>query len=155
MSCRSGPRQAVRLLPRAPRGCRATHPWPQNARTGYTSGFGWNRLQIIIDGFAGLLGEFEAHRSPGLVLTDGCPVHGIATRRDIAQPEADQIASAQLAVDSEVEQRQIALAPRQLRIAQICLSLSGGLAPISLPLFQGRRSVPERDNERWSVMVNS
>ena len=58
---------------------------------------------------------------------------------DVADPQADQVAAAQLAVDGEVEQRQVARLPaicRCVRIAQTSWALMAAW-PTSLPLFQG------------------
>jgi hypothetical protein len=87
-----------------------------------------------------VLGQLEHHRPAGFLLAYGGAGNGMALWRDVGDAQADQIAAAQLAVDAKVEQRQIRLDNCSvLRIAQTCLSRSGGLAPISLPLFQGVR----------------
>jgi hypothetical protein len=99
-----------------------------------------------------------APRAPGLVLADGCPLRGIAARDDIGEPQAHEVTPRNLLSMARWNGARSRLRPAScnlLLIAQMCLSRSGGLAPISLPLVQGWQSVPERDNERWSVMVNS
>jgi hypothetical protein len=61
---------------------------------------------------------------------------------DVANSKIDEIAAAQLAVDGEIEHRQISNMMgvlQKIRIAQMSLGSSGGFCPISLPLFQGSR----------------
>ena len=80
-----------------------------------TGDFGsWSYMWALIPGFvgvgtilAGLLGDFEFDRPACLPLADRRPVHGIAVRGDIFDLEANDIATAKLAVDGEIEQRQI------------------------------------------------
>ena len=43
------------------------------------------------------------------------PVSHAASRRDVVDPKANEIASAQLAIDGEIEQRQIAFALLHLK----------------------------------------
>jgi hypothetical protein len=64
---------------------------------------------------AGLLHDLELNRTPGLVLDNRRPVSHAAARGDIIDPKTDEIATAQLAVDGEVKQREIALAVLNLR----------------------------------------
>jgi hypothetical protein len=70
--------------------------------------------EIGIHRLAGVLGEFEHHRPAGLLLANGRARDGTALRRNIGDTQADQVAAAQLAVDAEIEQRQIADAAGQL-----------------------------------------
>jgi hypothetical protein len=55
-------------------------------------------------------------------------------RRHVLNAESYQIASAELAVDSQVEEG--------VRIAQTCFGWRGGFAPTSLPLFRGSFGKP-------------
>jgi len=48
-------------------------------------------------------------------LAHGRPVHGVAVGRNIIDPDGDNVAASQLAVDRQIEQRQIANAPLQLQ----------------------------------------
>jgi hypothetical protein len=61
--------------------------------------------------------QFELGRSAGLSLHDGCPCPDLPADDDIADFEADHIATAQLAVDRHVEQRPVAQKP-SVRSAQ-------------------------------------
>lgn len=74
------------------------------------------QAQVLVDGRPGLVREFEPCRPARLALPDGCPIHGIPTRRHVIHAKGYDIASAQLAVDSEIEQREIALASRHLQL---------------------------------------
>lgn len=49
-------------------------------------------------------GEFELHRTIGLLLDDDCSMANVRTRDDIADFDLDQIATAQLAIDRQVNQ---------------------------------------------------
>ena len=68
----------------------------------------------VRDGIAGLLGDLELHRSLGLLLHDHGPVGDPGIVGDVPNPKSNQIAPAQLAVDRQVEQRQIKILVGQL-----------------------------------------
>ena len=100
--------------------------------------------QVFVDGHPGLVCQFEPHRSAGLLLADGCAIHRISARCHVIYADGDDIATAQLAIDGEVEQGEVTLAPsicNLVLIDQTWLGRSGGFAPISLSLFQGVRDV--------------
>jgi hypothetical protein len=71
--------------------------------------------------------QLELDRSPGLLLPDARTIDRIAIRSDIFDPQGNDVATTQLAVDRR----------SRVRIAQTWFGRNGGLAPISLPLFQG------------------
>jgi len=73
-----------------------------------------NRLQIIIDRQSRVLRDLEFDGSSSLPLKDRCPVHGSPVRDDIRDFEADDVATAQLAIDGEIEKGQIPLPPGEL-----------------------------------------
>ena len=80
---------------------------------------------------------------------------GVSVRRNVFHLEGDDIATAQLAVDCQIEHRQVALAVCDL---EFCAdrpdeSRSGGLAPTSLPLFQGPRLSEGATEASLSCMV--
>jgi hypothetical protein len=56
---------------------------------------------------AGLLGELEPHRLRRLLLHHGGAGRCLSSVRDILHAELDQIATAQLAVDGEIEQCEV------------------------------------------------
>jgi len=62
---------------------------------------------MLVDGLAGLFGDFELDIPTGLPLADRGAVHGIAVRGDILDLQAYDITPAKLAVDREIEQSQI------------------------------------------------
>jgi hypothetical protein len=64
-----------------------------------------------------VLGQIEHHRPTGFLLAYGGAGNGMALWRDVGDAQADQVAAAQLAVDAEVEQRQVADATRELQRA--------------------------------------
>ena len=57
---------------------------------------------------ASLFGQLEAYRSPGLVLQHSCPREHLVSMGDIPDAQCDKVASAQLAIDGEIEQGKIA-----------------------------------------------
>ena len=60
-----------------------------------------------------LFGDFKPHRLTGLLLTD----RGTLNRVSVClNPQSDDIATAQLAIDGEIEKRQIALAIGHLKL---------------------------------------
>src|SRR5579862_6699664 len=65
---------------------------------------------VTVNRLAGLFGQFEPDRTPGLYLAHGCPIDVIAIRRNVLDLESDDIAASQLAVDGQIEHRQITLA---------------------------------------------
>jgi hypothetical protein len=88
----------------------------------------------------GLLGHLEPNRLPCFPLANRRPIPGISVWGDILHPERDDVATAELAIDGQIEHCQVAQRPSTwslVRIDQTCFGRSGGFAPISLPLFQG------------------
>jgi hypothetical protein len=67
-----------------------------------------SRSDVVVDRLAGLFRQFKPDGPPSLSLTDGCPVGTIAIRSNVLDLESDDIAASQLAVDGQIEQRQIA-----------------------------------------------
>jgi hypothetical protein len=102
------------------------------------------------------LGQLELHRATCLLLPDCSPVCRIATRRNVIDLERDDIATAQLAVDGEIEQSEVANTTFDwsfVRMDQTCLGRSGGFAPTAFPLFQGTRSQVAAAMLEASVMM--
>ena len=74
-----------------------------------------SHVQPVLQRGAGLLRDLELNRTAGLVLDNCRPVSHVAADGDVIDPKADEIAAAKLAVDGEVEQRQIAFAVLDLK----------------------------------------
>jgi hypothetical protein len=55
-----------------------------------------------------LIRQLELDRSPGLPLPNGRTIDRIAIPSDIFDPQGDDVATSQLAVDRKVEQRKVA-----------------------------------------------
>jgi uncharacterized protein (DUF2336 family) len=72
------------------------------------------RRDVVVERLARLLGDFEPDRKTGLVLPNDGTVDGIAMWRDVLDPEAHYVAAAQLAIDREIEEGQVARAPCEL-----------------------------------------
>jgi len=95
---------------------------------------------MVVDRLPGLLGDFEFDRPACLLLADCRPVHGVAVRGDILDLQAHNVAAAELAVDRDIEERQIPSAAGDLKARPDrpdVLGLEWGLAPVNFPLFQG------------------
>ena len=71
---------------------------------------------VVIERLAGLFGDFKAHRPARLPLADRCAINGVSVWDNVLNFERDDIAAAQLAIDGEIEQRQIAFAVRHLKL---------------------------------------
>jgi len=69
----------------------------------------------ITDRGPGLLHDFELDRSPCLFLDHGATVSHPAAGAYVVDPQADEIAASQLAVDREVEQGKISFPALQLK----------------------------------------
>src|SRR5450631_4947100 len=63
--------------------------------------------QIFIDRLAGLFGQFKSDRSAGLLLTYGCAIRSVSARGDIVDFDRHDIAATKLAVDREIEHREV------------------------------------------------
>jgi hypothetical protein len=72
------------------------------------------RRDVVVERLARLLGDLEPDRKTGLVLPNDRTVDGIAMWRDVLDPEAHYVAAAQLAIDREIEEGQVARAPCEL-----------------------------------------
>jgi hypothetical protein len=64
--------------------------------------------QVFINRQPGLLGQLESYRPVGLSLAHGRPLDGITVGGNIIDPDGDEVATPQLAVDGKIEQCQIA-----------------------------------------------
>ena len=66
------------------------------------------RFDVAVHRLAGLLRQFKSDGPPGLFLAHGRSIDGIAIRSNVLDLESDDIAASQLAVDGQIEHRQIA-----------------------------------------------
>ena len=69
---------------------------------------------------SGLLCQFKPDRAPGLSLTHSRPIRGVAIGRNIIDFYGDNVAASQLAIDRQIEQRQIACLPSILEHRSDC-----------------------------------
>src|ERR1700716_3441135 len=72
--------------------------------------------QIIIDGLAGLLAQFKSDGPPGFLLSDGCAIRRVAAGGDILDPDGDDVTAAKLAVDCQIEHREVANSAFDLKL---------------------------------------
>src|SRR5580700_884209 len=66
--------------------------------------------KVFINSLPGLFCDLEPHRLAGLLLADSHSLNGVSVRGNVFDFESDNIAAAQLAVDGEIEQCQVAFA---------------------------------------------
>jgi hypothetical protein len=64
-------------------------------------------FQEVVDGLPGLIGQFELDRSSRLLLAYDRAIDGISIRRDIFDPQGDDVATTKLTVDGKIEQRKV------------------------------------------------
>jgi len=92
---------------------------------------------------AGLLAQFKSDRPSGFLLPDRCAIRRVAAGGDILDPDSDNVTAAKLAVDRQVEQREVASAAFDLELRSDRPDLFWSqrwLCPRQLaPLFQGTR----------------
>ncbi len=72
-------------------------------------------LEVVIDRLTGLLGDLELDRPAGLPLAHCRSVNSIPMRRDIPHLEAHYVTTPQLAIDCQIEERQIPDTPSELQ----------------------------------------
>jgi hypothetical protein len=75
----------------------------------------WALVQPILHRRSGLFRNLKLNRTAGLALDDRRPVSDAAAGGKVIDPEADEVAAAQFAVNGEVEHRQITLAALHLK----------------------------------------
>ena len=73
------------------------------------------RRKVLVDCLTRVLGDLEPDRATGLVLPNGRPVNRIAMWCNVLDPEAHHVAATQLAIDREIEERQIPRPPCELQ----------------------------------------
>jgi len=71
--------------------------------------------EVIISCLTGLLRDFKPHRPARFLLTNGSPIYGITMWRDVFDFQGNYITAAKLAVDCDVEKRQVAHTMIQLQ----------------------------------------
>ena len=114
-------------------------------RWGESSDFSPGLLDPGLQDVPGCLRDLELDRSLRQMLHDDGARRHLVAMTHVPDLERDEVASAQLAVDAEVEQGNRASSRtrpsiwRRTRSAQMSLSLKGAFCPTSLPLFQGSR----------------
>jgi hypothetical protein len=74
------------------------------------------QAQVIIEGLARLLGQFEPDWSAGFLLPDGRAVEGVPVWGDVIDSYGHDVTAAKLAVDREIEQGEIARSPFELQL---------------------------------------
>ncbi len=89
--------------------------WTPTAGEQEIVGFLASGLEVVIDRLAGLLGDLELDRSAGLPLAHSGSIDGVPLRRDILHLEVHHVTAPQLAIDCQIEERQIPDPPGELQ----------------------------------------
>ena len=100
-------------------------------------------LDPVSDRLPRFLGDFELHRALGLLLHDRGATRDSQAVGNVPDTQLDQVACAQLAVNRQVEERQVAGAARQLQAhpdSPYFLQLERGLLANELSLMKPLRS---------------
>jgi hypothetical protein len=71
--------------------------------------------KVVIQRLTGHLRQLEANGPASLPLTDVGAVNCIAVGRHVLHAQSDEVATTQLAIDGQIEERQVANAPFQLQ----------------------------------------
>jgi hypothetical protein len=121
-------------------------PGGQAARSDPTSGeqeltrFAARQPQVLIDRHSCLVGKTRTGPADRSYSAESSRDPSRTARRHVVDTDGDHVAAAKLAIDRQVEQREVTLRPSicsLVRIDQTWLGRKGGLAPTSLPLFHG------------------
>jgi len=75
-----------------------------------------HRVDVTIERLTGLLGHFEPDRPSGLLLADRSALHGMSVWRNVFDPEANEVAAPELAIDGKIEHGEIARPPLDLEL---------------------------------------
>jgi hypothetical protein len=95
---------------------------------------------VVIDRLSRCLRQFELNGSACFLLSDSRSIRGIAIRRDIINFEGHEIATTELAIDSEVEERKVPNAAFDLKLSSDRPNVLGAkrrLCPDDLPFIPG------------------
>ena len=121
---------------------RHTGLWTTTTREQELAGSFVAGLQKVIDGLAGLLTHFKSNGPTGFLLSNRCAIRRVAAGGDIFDPYGNDVATTKLAGDRQIEHREVANSTFDLDLRPDRPDMfrrSGGLAPVSLPLFHGTR----------------
>ena len=111
-------------------------------------------LHVVVDRLPCCLSQFELDWTARLPLPNGSPVNCVAARCNIIDLECDDVATAKLAVDGEIEQSKVADTTFDLQLCADAPNMLGTEWRLrSLPLFQGIRSEVAATILEASVMV--
>ena len=96
----------------------------------------------LADSSTGLVGNLELDRPASLLLNDGGAITHSSASEHVIDPQPDEIAAPEFAVDRQIEHWQVARPSVHLQSRTdrpYMFWPSGGFWPIRLPLFQGSR----------------
>src|SRR5438067_2964581 len=91
--------------------CRPCRPPKRNS-----PGFLIGGSDVSVDRLSGLLRDFEPDRLAGLPLAHGRSGDRRTMRSNVLHPQADDVASSELAIDGQIEHGQVACSPRDLQL---------------------------------------
>src|ERR1700753_3830320 len=72
--------------------------------------------QIVIDSLAGLLAQFKSNRPSGFLLSDRCAIRCVPAGGNILDPQGYDITAAKLAINRQIEHREVAYAAFHLEL---------------------------------------
>src|SRR6516165_1679335 len=107
---------------------------------------------VVVDCLTGLLSHLEPDRLAGLLLAHRRAIDGMSVRRHIFHLEADDVATSQLAVDGQIEHREIARSSFDLQLAPNRPNVSGPkrrVRPCKFALIPGFAVRSLRDRIFW------
>jgi hypothetical protein len=127
--------------------CREVRVLPEAAREQILSPYATETGRPISDSASGLLGDFETNRSAHLLLDYRCSIANPPARAYVVDFKTNEVAAPQLAVDGEIEHREITFAvlqlephpdrPHVLRLQRALLTDQASLVPRLAALRQG------------------
>jgi hypothetical protein len=100
-------------------------------------------LQVLIDGLAGLLAQFKSDRPTSFLLSNRCAIRRVAAGGDILGQDGDDVTAAKLAVDRQIEHREVANSAFDLELRPEKAYDGAGLPrDTDLVRHHGRRHTP-------------
>jgi hypothetical protein len=99
-------REPLGQKPRILAGCQALSQSP--TREQKLPRFLAGQLDVVVDGLASWLGQLKPDRTAGLFLAHACAIDGVPVGRNVIDFDCDNVTTPELAIDREIEQREIA-----------------------------------------------
>jgi hypothetical protein len=101
-----------------------------------------NDFDVVVYRLPGWLGQLKTNRPSGLPLAHSGAIDGVAVGCNVIDLNGDNVTSSEFAIDREIEQRQVAPLPVDLKLrpdGPDVFRPERRLSACELPLFQGTR----------------